>query len=269
MKYMTFNSSCSYAGLANLLSFYGIDTEDREIAVQMRLPYLFDVECGSYFSGPMLQGARWFNRYLSPLGFQLAERILNKDAVCKKLLANAPAMLGLRISPENKHAVIYTGYQDGIYRFLNNKREDSPEPETLCLTEEELLARLDESVVIGILKRISSMPVDHRPYIERSVMVLQELRENIHTFCMQEQSADALRKGMNDLFRAILLDGVTMLELLGETEIAESLRAVQTQFLEVIKANRPAVLSEELDMPRLEKAMEQYQALMIKRLEME
>ena len=42
MKYMTFNSSCSYAGLANLLSFYGVDIEDREIALQMGLPFLFD-----------------------------------------------------------------------------------------------------------------------------------------------------------------------------------------------------------------------------------
>lgn len=31
MEYMTFNFSCSYAGLVNLLPFYGVDTEDRAI----------------------------------------------------------------------------------------------------------------------------------------------------------------------------------------------------------------------------------------------
>ena len=40
-KYMTFNSSCSYAGLANMLLRYGVDTQDREIARDMKLPFLF------------------------------------------------------------------------------------------------------------------------------------------------------------------------------------------------------------------------------------
>ena len=55
VKYMTFNSSCSYAGVANLLSFYGIDTDDRTIALEMGLPFFFDCEDGCYSSGPMLQ----------------------------------------------------------------------------------------------------------------------------------------------------------------------------------------------------------------------
>lgn len=55
MKYMTFNSSCSYAGLANLLAFYDIDVGDREIALDMGLPYLFAKEQEKYLAGPMLQ----------------------------------------------------------------------------------------------------------------------------------------------------------------------------------------------------------------------
>ena len=43
-KYMTFNSSCSYAGLANMLLRYGVDTQDREIARDMKLPFLFACE---------------------------------------------------------------------------------------------------------------------------------------------------------------------------------------------------------------------------------
>ena len=57
-KYMTFNSSCSYAGLANMLLRYGVDTQDREIAMDMKLPFLFAYEEGEYRAGPMLQGAR-------------------------------------------------------------------------------------------------------------------------------------------------------------------------------------------------------------------
>ena len=47
MKYMTFNASCAYAGLANILERFGIETEDREIALAMGLPYLFAKE-GEY-----------------------------------------------------------------------------------------------------------------------------------------------------------------------------------------------------------------------------
>ena len=40
MKYMTFNSSCAYAGLANMLEKKGIDVEDYEIALEMKLPFM-------------------------------------------------------------------------------------------------------------------------------------------------------------------------------------------------------------------------------------
>lgn len=40
MKYMTFNSSCTYAGLANMLMDKDIDVEDYEIALEMKLPFL-------------------------------------------------------------------------------------------------------------------------------------------------------------------------------------------------------------------------------------
>ena len=267
MKYMTFNSSCSYAGLANLLSFYGVDTEDRDIALRMHLPYLFACEDGCYLSGPMLQGSKWFDLYLNPLGFTLVERILDKDAVSTELWDNVPAMLGIRVSPKSKHAVIYTGFRDRKYRFLNNKRQDSPEPETLSLTEEQLLARLDESVVVGHLKRIAPASVSFRSCLENSVLVLQSLQAEINAFCGKEQSAASMREAMNALFRPILLDGVTMLELLDETTIVTTLKGVRTQFLDVIKEGQAAILADRLDMPLLNGAITQYETLIMKHME--
>lgn len=269
MKYMTFNSSCSYAGLANLLSFHGIDTEDRVIALKMGLPYLFAYEDGQYLSGPMLQGAKWFNLYLNPLGLTLSERSLSREEVCPYLQANPPAMLGLRVSPESKHAVIYTGQKDGLYQFLNNKRQNSPEPETLSLTESDLLSRLDEQAVVGALERTAPTPVNYRPYLEKSVLVLQDLEREINAFCTQEQFPDSLRGSMNNLFRPILLDGMTMLELLEETEIAEPLRIIRTQLLSAIRADHPVVLHQALDMPQLNAAIVQYQKLITERMKAE
>ena len=64
MKYITFNSGCAYAGLANLLEVRGVDTTDRQIALDMGLPYLFAREGEHFLSGPMLQSAAWFALYL-------------------------------------------------------------------------------------------------------------------------------------------------------------------------------------------------------------
>lgn len=269
MKYMTFRASCSYAGLANLLSFQGIDTGDREIALEMRLPYLFAYEDGTYLSGPMLQGAEWFRLYLDPIGFALLERRLDREDAAAYLRDVSPAMLGLRVSPESKHAVIYTGWKNGRYQFLNNKRQDSPEPDMLNLTEEELLCRLDEEVVIGTLERTAPASVNYRPYLEKSVLVLRELKREINAFCAQEQSPDSLREAMNALFRPVLLDGVTMLELLEEADIVSALKEARSSFLDVIRAGRPSLLAKELNMPQLNAAMDWYEKLIIMRMEAE
>ena len=272
MKYMTFNSSCSYAGLANLLSFYGVDTEDRDIALQMRLPYLFACEDGRYLAGPMLQGAEWFNLYLNPLGFSLSEQQLDREKICSGLQAGSFAMLGLRVSKEGKHAVVYTGRQDGKYQFINNKRKDSPEPETLCLTKDELLDRLDETVTVGRLERTDPVQTDFRPYLNESVRTLQSLILEISDFCMVGQSIVALQKAKNDLFRAVLVDGLTMLELLGEdveTEFVTKLKTVRAQFLDVIRAGHSERLEDVLDMPKLIGSIAYFEHLVTERIKLE
>lgn len=267
MKYMTFNSSCSYAGLANLLSHYGIDTEDRAIALQMGLPYLFAYEDGQYLSGPMLQGAQWFNLYLHPRGLTLTEHHLSREEVCPYLQANPPAMLGLRVTPTSKHAVIYTGSREGEYHFLNNKHQTSPEPETLHLTESDLLSRLDETVTIGILEKIKPIPVNLQPYLEKSLTTLHSLQSELTAFCSREQPPAAQQQAMETLFRPILLDGVTMLELLEEEQLASSLRTVRTQFIKAVKESRPAVLSSRLNMSLLTTVMTEYAQLIAAEME--
>lgn len=269
MKYMTFNSSCSYAGLANLLSFYGVDTEDRAIALQMRLPYLFACEDGQYFSGPMLQGAKWFNLYLRPMGFTFIERWMKREDVCSCLRAHPPAMLGLHVTAESKHAVIYTGGEEEEYRFLNNKHEGSPEPADLRLPEKELLSRLDETVTVGILERAEPVPIELRPYLEGSLTTLHDLGEEITAFCSQEQPAAALREARGTLFRPVLLDGATMLELLGEEQIAAALRTVRVQLMAALREDRPVVPARRLDMALLTNAMTEYAGLIDKAAERE
>ena len=43
MKYMTFNNSCSYAGVANMLEDFNINIEDYELAIRMRVPFILNM----------------------------------------------------------------------------------------------------------------------------------------------------------------------------------------------------------------------------------
>ena len=258
MKYMTFNSSCSYAGIANLLSFYGIDTEDRTIALEMGLPFLFDYEEGCYFSGPMLQGAKWFNLYLKPIGYTMTEKEVNKEQLCGYLRDLQYAMLGIYVSERNKHAVVYTGMRDGKFCMLNNKWEQSDEPDTLLFSEQELLRRVDEKVTVGVLNKTACEAVKAESTVKHSIAVLQSLAKEIADFCSQERLSTDIRLSMNTLFRAILLDGITMLDLIGETQISQKLKIVQGQFMNAVKENKPLQLDQRLDMALLDSAITEY-----------
>ena len=258
MKYMTFNASCSYAGLANLLDWYGVDVEDRVIALKIELPYLFAREGRRYLSGPMLQGAEWFDLYLHPIGFTFIEHRLERAEVCSFQKDHPAAVLGLRVTPESKHAVVYTGGGGGEYCFINNKRQDSTEPETLRLTESALLSCLDKTVVVGMLENIEPLPSALHDRLAVSPGVLLALQSEINDFCTQQQTPAAQAAALNDLFRPLLLDGVTMLELLENTEPAASLRTVRAQLLPLIRAGRPAVLSESIDLSLLNASIRAY-----------
>lgn len=265
MKYMTFNSSCSYAGLANLLSFCGVDTEDRKIAVEMGLPYLFDVEDGSFSAGPMLQGERWFNLYLNPLGFAWKEQKIEKTRLCPLLRGMESAMLGVRVSDESKHAVIFTGMQGEKFAFLNNKWEHSDEPDALLLTEQELLDHVDDPVLVGYLVKADKKPVCISGLLKHSEVTLMKLFNEIQAFCSDEKTVEELRSSMNTLFRPILLDGITMLGLIGQSALGDKLRIVQGQYRRALKENKPLRLEQYLNLGLLKEAVGEYAALIHER----
>ncbi len=258
MKYMTFNSSCSYAGLANLLSFYGVDTEDRKIALEMRLPFLFDYENGCYVSGPMLQGKIWFNLYLKTIGYTMTEKEVSRKRLCSYLRDLQYAMLGIYVSEGNKHAVIYTGMKDDQLCMLNNKWEQADEPGTLLLSEQELLQRVDEIVMVAVLETAACEIVRTESLLGHSITVLQALRRDITAFCAQEKSAMEIRLSMNTLFRAILLDGITMLDLIEENATVQKLKIVQGQFMNAVKENKSLQLDQCLDISLLNVAISEY-----------
>lgn len=261
MKYMTFNSSCSFAGVANMLLQLGVDVEDRQIALEMNLPYLFDLHDGVYSAGSMLQTSDWFNLYLNTLGYAMTETAVNKVDVPDYLRRCSTAMLGLRISPREKHAVVFTGMDEENFRFINNKWKASDAPETLCISQKELTEKLDDTAMVAAIKKAPVSIPDFSNLFLRSCRVLERYKMDIQNFCVTLKTREELITAMNPLFRATLLDGITMLELIGQDELAEQFRRIQRPFLRAIREGKPVVLSEILNLQAWRAAVDRYIAL--------
>lgn len=261
MKYMTFNSSCAFAGVANMLLPWGVDVEDRQIALGMKLPYLFDWEDGVYSAGPMLQTSKWFNLYLNPLGYAMTETAVRRSDAADFLSRCAMAMLGLRVSQGQKHAVVFVGMENEAFQFINNKWRNSDAPERLSFSREALTERLDDTVMVATIGKAPVTAPPPRERYLRSCQVLERYKIDARDFCRVKREPEALAAAMNSLFRATLLDGITMLELIGQDELAESFRRIQRPFLGAVREGRPVILSEKLDMPAWLAAIDAYIAL--------
>lgn len=249
MKYMHFRASCSYTALAILLEKEGIQTEDYKIALEMNLPWLFSKENDSYVAGPMLQGAKWFNLWLLPHGFEMSEVFIHKQELSAYLCGHIPAMLGIR-TESGKHAVVFTGY-DGKYHFLNPVHENSIEPTEFMLSIEELLDRVDDEIVVGSLTRTEPKAVDFNSLLRNSASVLRNCLSDIEAYSRIVHDPSEYQVMMDKLFRALLLDGISMLELAGETTLARGFSDVQKQFIAFMKGTRSGLISDFFSMDKL------------------
>lgn len=263
MKYMSFPASCSYAGVANMLECWGLDTEDRDIALEMKLPYLFSWEGGAYLAGPMLQSAEWFDLYLRPHGFHMEETQLPAEALAGFLGEQRTAMLGIRMDHGGKHAVVYQGREDGKLVFLNNKWREDPAPEILQLTEGQLLKRLDEMVTVAVLCPVPESAADLDSKMAGSIPLIRRNVEDICALCQREETVGLLRARRDSLFRALLLDEIAVLRLAGQEALADRFAQIQGGLLEALRQDSEKLvkLSEYISMEELVGASEELVAL--------
>lgn len=261
MKRMSFNSSCAYAGLANMLEALGVDTEDRLIAREMGLPYLFAREEGQYRAGPMLQGARWFDLYLRPRGFALREALIPQEKLPQYLPAHAPAMMGLLVGENSKHAVVFRDQAGDAFRFINNRHPATSEPDELVLTAAELLSRTDPQVHVATLARITPEPVDLKPLLNASLDTLADYRRDMMTLRQTNCDRPRLLSLMNTHFRAFLLDALTMMGLIHEDALADQLTRLQGALLQAVRFGAEGTLDALLPMDEFIHALADYEAL--------
>lgn len=264
MKYMHFNSSCSYAGLANLLYLDGIDTEDFVIALAIDLAYLLVKDGASYLAGTMLQSKEIFDIYLNPLGYELIEENYDKDEVLKILeSADKNYMLGVNIAQGNKHAIIFKEHKDNEFRFINNKYEESDEPDEFLWMAEELKKRLDEKTYLAHIEKVSAKEMDLEEILLASIKNLGELKKDIINFSKRVITKEELRESMNTLFRAVLLDLETMFILIEEDKLMKRTKKLQKEYINVIKKGKESlVLEKEMNISGLVDVLNEWERLM-------
>ena len=258
MKYMHFNSSCSYTALAMLLEEKGINTEDKDIAMTIGLPWIFVKEDGCFMAGPDLQGAEWFDIYLNPRGLRMFEEYVDRESIPDYLVKHGNCMLGIRL-PENKgkHAVVFYKF-DGSYHFYNPVREGSEENTEIVFGKEELLRSADQKTIVGRLEACTKTGHDMQTILEKSVSVLRENLKAIDDFCRAVHEPDEYKETMDSVFRSIFLDGISMLEIAGEKDLAAGFRKLQSEYLQFLRSDMLGVLADHFSLDTFRILVEEY-----------
>lgn len=265
VKYMHFNSACSFAALAFILAGKGIMTEDTEIVREAGLPWIFAREGDSFLAGPMLQGKKWYDLYLNPRGLCMREEPVEREKLPEYLKTHEGSMLGLRLPGHpGKHAVVMDGY-DGAWRFFNPTREGSGLETEIRLDREGLMLAADPVTIVGTVVEHDRVTPERRKLAEESLAVLEDNYRAIEVFCSETHSREEYDKAMDRIFRPLLLDGITMLELIGETELAEGFRKEQRAFLTFMKGDRTGRLDETVSLNKLRRLKERYGELIERR----
>ncbi len=267
MKYMHFNSSCSYSALAMLLEDRGIETEDVDIAIEIGLPWIFVEQDGIFLSGPMLQGKKWFDIFLNPKGLCINEEHIDKKSIPTYLQEHGTCMIGVYIQENvGKHAVVFCKY-DGLYHFYNPIRDGSDAPTEIAFNEVQLLQSLDDITTVGTIIECRKLKHDKRKILDNSALVLRKLYSEIERFSKSPHSDEEYKEAMDGIFRAILLDGITMLEISGQNDLADSFRKIQRNFLTFMKGDKKGILADVISLDELQELVARYEKLIMEKKE--
>ena len=272
MKYMTFNRSCSYAGLANLLEEFEIHYEDHEIIKALNIPYLFiyNEQEDSYSAGAMIQSLPWFNYFLNTLGFNLIEEFFNPQQAINILNKSEKRYMVGILNDENsnlKHAVIFECKEGAKYRFLNLKHKDSIEPDYIFFSEEELNEKLPEKFPMGyLIKNNEIINFDATDQIKYSLENIEKYKNRIIEFCSKKQEITEIVKVKDTLFAPLLLDILSMMELIGENTLANKIKYVQTSFLKAMNEKKTVLLTDYFSIEQIADIISQYKLIIADKL---
>ena len=204
----------------------------------------------------MLQSAKWFNLYLEPRGFSYTEQWIEKNNLPDSL--HPGMMLGIQVTPRSKHAVVFLEKKDDRFLFLNNKYQNSEEEELLSFSKEELLERLPDFIMTGRIERCEAKKIDVIPLLHNAISNWEKLRKEIQQFVSEVQKSQSVKHSMNRLFRPLLLDGITMMQLLKKEKQEEQLRELQKKYLTVVREEREVRLADEFDCTAFDEVVDEF-----------
>ena len=232
-KYMHANSSCSYCAISYMMQAFGIDATDMDIVKEINLPLMFEKSDNQYNSGFMLQSKKWFDLFLNPRGLELKDVVLDKNPAVAFLKESKNVMIGLK-TPQGKHAVVLVDYNDDCFKFFNPTHEGSGEEEYLVLDLETLINSLDNKLSIARIVPCEKKSVDLKANIVESISALSFCKNDLESFVENNTTREAYRNNL-DLFRPLLLDGLTMMEIANETSLLSLMKQAQKQLLSFIR----------------------------------
>lgn len=246
MKYITFSGSGLLTGLAIMLSRFGVETDAKQIALGMEMPRLFLHRDGQYYAGSQLFQPEWVNLYLNTLGFELTAHPLSREDVPAFLRMHAPVMLPLAVAPRSIHPVVFIGYQNKRYEFLNIRKATSPEPDAFSLSADMLRRRLADDVATYTLERCEPRTPDFIPLLRASLTALTDYQNELLRCCKKPLSRTQFSALKQPFLRALLQDAYPMALLLEDVMLSKYLRELNHRYRHVfIRAGESsAVLSD-------------------------
>lgn len=263
MKTMSFPRSCAYTAVANLLEHVGIDTTDRDMILEIGLPYQFRQEDGAYLAGAMLQTKDWFDRFLNPRGFHLVEAYIPcADLPSFLEQRQEPCMLGVQLQ-HGKHALNFHHWEQNTLVFSNNRHPASDEPDYVSFTAEELLERVDETVVVGMLEKCPNCSADTSDDSIETEMALRSYRETLAEIWPMMLPQMRVLEKLNSVFAPLFLDVPIMMDLIGRHQLAQTMISMRTTFLSALRQTETICLNDVIPWESLSELLDNYQAVLL------
>jgi len=271
MKYQTFEASCCYAGLANMLDDFSLDFEDRDIALAAELPYMlrFDADRNCFLAGPMLQGAEWFDLFLRPRGMRFIERTFSGEAAVNFLsAADTRVMLAVEAA-DGRQALVFEGIRGGRFHFISNKWKDSDGAERYMFTAAELYDRIDpEKNSLSWIELSTKTPVDFLEKLYVTLEYIAKYRASLKKFCSVKRERIALRWAMEPLFRPLMVDIHSMMELAGETRLVLMIKVLQRSLFAALNSDEDTLVPfDYISEQQLDEALDRYTEIVQTRMQ--
>ena len=238
-----------------MLELKGYDTEDYKIAIETDIGnhIRYDDNDDAFCSGFSLQNKKWFDIYLNPNGFEYIEEIVDKKDLINHLVPEM--MIGLIFENGQKHAVIFLKNENNSFVFLNNRRENSEEPDLLYYNADKLINSVSDKIAVGYIADCKKINANLTEEYLISIDTWEKYKNFLIDFINEEHSEEELKRSMNSLFRPILLDGVIMAQLYKEDKLCDNLSYLQKQYIDILKENKSVKLSDYMDINLLENSI--------------